>query len=133
MIPLPIISIPNVLTNIDKQWSPKLVANVNSAYDIKVAKISGEFIWHSHPNTDELFYILGGCMTLKMGEPFQDAELKKGDMFVVPKGVRHCPVSESGAEIMMIELVGTINTGDEEEKHPELTVVPEDVRDQTHR
>ena len=124
----PIVNIPSILHNINKPWSPALVATVNSAYDIKVAKISGSFIWHAHPNTDELFYLLNGSMTLEMEAPYQDAQLKQGDMFVVPKGVRHRPVSESGAEIMMIELVGTINTGDAEENHPELTVVPEDAR-----
>jgi mannose-6-phosphate isomerase-like protein (cupin superfamily) len=122
------INIPGILNTINKPWNPLLVANVNSAYDIKVAKISGSFIWHAHPNTDELFYLLSGSMTLEMENPHQDAHLEKGDMFVVPKGVRHRPVSEQGAEIMMIESVGTINTGNEEDKHPELTVVPEDVR-----
>lgn len=122
------INIPSIVNTITKPWNPLLVANVNSAYDIKVAKISGSFIWHSHPNTDELFYLLNGSMTIEMEEPHPDAHLDKGDMFVVPKGVRHRPVSEQGAEIMMLELVGTINTGDEEEKHPELTVIPKDVR-----
>ena len=124
----PIVNIPSVLQKIDKPWSPALVANVNSAYDIKVAKISGSFIWHAHPNTDELFYLLNGSMTLEMEKPHQDAQLKQGDIFVVPKGVRHRPVSKNGAEIMMIELTGTMNTGDAEDKHPELTVVPEDSR-----
>lgn len=127
MPPQPV-NIPSILSTITQPWTPLLVANVNSAYDIKVAKIHGSFIWHAHPNTDELFYLLVGSMTLEMEEPHQDVRLEKGDMFVVPKGVRHRPVSEQGAEIMMIELVGTINTGDEEDKHPELTVVPEDVR-----
>lgn len=122
------VNILSMLSTITKPWNPLLVANVNSAYDIKVAKISGSFIWHAHPDTDELFYLLNGCTTLEMEQPHQNAHLEKGDMFVVPKGVRHRPVSEQGAEIMMIELVGTINTGDEEDKHPELTVVPKEVR-----
>ena len=127
-MPLQTVNIPSILNAITQPWTPVLVANVNSAYDIKVAKISGSFIWHAHPNTDELFYILVGSMTLEMEQPHQDVRLEKGDMFVVPKGVRHRPISEQGAEIMMIELVGTINTGDEGDMHPELTVVPEDIR-----
>lgn len=112
------------MLNISKPWTPSLIATVNN-HEVKVAKISGAFIWHSHPNSDELFYVLNGEMTLEM-ENFQPAKLQKGDVFVVPKGIRHRPVSNAGAEILMVELEGTINTGDAERSG--LTVLPEDVR-----
>lgn len=120
----PKISLPNTVAQINKAWTPKLIAAVNN-HHLKVAKISGAFIWHSHPNSDELFYILDGSMKLEL-ENADTVALEKGDVFVVPQGVRHRPVSEAGAEILMVEMEGTINTGDVENSG--LTVVPEDVR-----
>jgi len=120
------LSIPTVLTMINTHWHPKLVANVDNAYDIKIAKLSGSFIWHAHPEADELFYILHGELTLNIEES-EDVVLNAGDMYVVSKGVRHRPVVKEGVvELMMIEKVGTVNTGDE--TGSERTVVPEDVR-----
>jgi mannose-6-phosphate isomerase-like protein (cupin superfamily) len=114
------ISVPSTLSNITNPWSPKLIASVNATHDVKVAKLRGSFIWHSHENTDELFYIISGSLKMRFrdesGETqlLDDVVLEKGDMLVVPKGVRHCPVveDEEEAEIMMVELRGTVNTGD---------------------
>jgi quercetin dioxygenase-like cupin family protein len=121
------VSVPSVVQSISQPWTPKLVAAVNN-HEIKVAKIRGAFIWHSHPNSDELFYILDGEVTLEI-EDAPPVQLQKGDMFVVPRGVTHRPVAEAGAEILMVEMEGTINTGDVEGSG--LTVVPEDVRGST--
>lgn len=123
------INIPTVLTHIDKHWSQKLVANLNSAFDIKVAKIAGEFIWHDHPDTDELFYVLNGSLNIEMEDPHQDVTLNAGDLFVVPKAIRHRPSSSEGASIMVIEAAGTANTGAEEQS--EMTNAVEDVREKT--
>lgn len=121
------VSIPTILTTIENHWHPRLVANVDKAYDIKIAKLSGSFIWHAHPEADELFYILNGVLTIEI-EGSENVELEAGEMYVVPKGVRHRPVVKEGVvDLMMIEKVGTVNTGDE--VGSERTVVPKDVRE----
>lgn len=103
------------------------MAAVNN-HEVKVAKIKGAFIWHSHPNSDELFYILNGEITLEI-ENAPTVQLQKGDIFVVPKGVRHKPVANEEAEILMMEMEGTLNTGDVEDSG--RTVIPEDVRNKS--
>ena len=108
----PKLSIPTLLSKITEVYSPNLVANLNKEYDIKIARTKGEFIWHSHPETDEFFYILSGSLTIEIeGEKGrEDVVLDQGELFVVPRGVRHRPVGD--AEIMLIEKVGVVNTGD---------------------
>ncbi|KAL3425640.1 hypothetical protein PVAG01_02431 [Phlyctema vagabunda] len=123
-----LVSLPTVLAQISKPWNPKLVASVDDAYDIKIAKIEGSFIFHSHPDADELFYVLGGegSLTIEF-EGKEGVKLGPGDVYVVPRGVRHKPVTTGGqVQIMMIEKRGTVNTGDEEKS--ELTVAVEDIR-----
>ena len=95
-----------------EQWSPKIIAELND-YHFKIAKIEGEFIWHSHADTDEAFIVISGEMQIL----FRDGvvSLKSGEMFVVPRGVEHKPVAEVECQILMVELAGTINTGDAEE------------------
>jgi mannose-6-phosphate isomerase-like protein (cupin superfamily) len=108
----PKLSTPTVLFKITEVYSPNLVATLNKEYDIKVVRTKGEFVWHSHPDTDEFFYILSGSLTIEIeGEKGrEDVVLGQGDLFVVPRGVRHRPVGE--AEIMLIEKVGVVDTGD---------------------
>ncbi|MGD8369466.1 MAG: cupin domain-containing protein [Desulfobacterales bacterium] len=91
------------------RWAPRIIAKMN-AYHFKVAKIQGEFVWHRHPETDEVFIVLEGEMAIA----FQDGrvDLKAGEMFVVPRGVEHKPVAERECAIMMVEPAGTVNTGD---------------------
>ena len=93
----------------DENWSPKIIAQMNN-YQFKIAKIKGEFIWHSHRDTDETFIIIDGSMKIK----FRDGSvcLNPGEMFVVPKGIEHKPVADEECQILLIELAGTINTGD---------------------
>lgn len=91
------------------QWSPRIVGQLNDLH-VKVAKIQGEFVWHSHADTDELFIVNKGRMVIRMRD--RDVLMKAGDMFVVPKGVEHKPVAEEECEIVMIEPAGTLNTGD---------------------
>ncbi|KAJ7499372.1 RmlC-like cupin domain-containing protein [Mycena latifolia] len=121
----PALSVPETLSSFTDLWAPRLVASVNDQH-MKIAKIDGAFIWHSHPDSDELFYLLAGKLTLEL----EDAKMTKvvmqvGDVFTVPMGMKHRPVAEN-AHIMMIEKAGTVNTGDA--GISELTRVPEDVR-----
>lgn len=90
------------------QWSPKIVAQLND-YHFKLAKIEGEFVWHSHPETDEVFIVIDGEfeMQLRGGS----LTLKTGEMCVVPKGVEHRPVAARECAILLVEPVGTVNTG----------------------
>lgn len=94
---------------IDDYWSPKIVAQMNN-YEFKIAKIKGDFIWHSHRDTDETFIVLDGNMAIK----FRDSEvfLQKGEMFVVPAGVEHKPSAEGECKIMIVEPKGVRNTGE---------------------
>jgi len=92
----------------DELWTPKLVAKVNDT-DVRLSKIQGEFVWHHHDNTDELFLVLEGELLLRL--PDRDVRLRKGEMFVVPRGVEHKPVAEQEAHLMTIELEGQPSTG----------------------
>ncbi len=96
------------LTLFDELWTPKLVAKVNET-DIRLSKIQGEFVWHHHDNTDELFLVLKGDLLLRLRD--RDVHLRKGEMFVVPRGVEHKPVAEEEAHLMTIELEGQPSTG----------------------
>lgn len=104
------VSIPQILDSFTEKWSPRHIASVNDQH-VKIAKIDGSFIFHSHPESDELFYLLSGKLTMEI-EGSDDIVMAPGDVYVVPKGVRHKPVAEN-AEIMMVESAGTVNTGDE--------------------
>jgi mannose-6-phosphate isomerase-like protein (cupin superfamily) len=97
------------LAQLDSHWQPHRLATVND-HDIKVVKVKGEFIWHTHPDTDELFLVIRGALTIQFRD--RDTVLGPGDVVVVPRGVEHCPVAEDEAEIVLIEMVGTVNTGD---------------------
>jgi mannose-6-phosphate isomerase-like protein (cupin superfamily) len=124
----PPLSLPTTLSSITSPWSPVLIASLNSSTtELKLAKIKGSFAMHSHPNSDELFYVLSGSLVIELeGAELEKVELSKGDMFVVPAGVRHRPISEEGAEIMLVEGGGVVNTGDAEKG--ELTAEVRDVR-----
>ena len=106
------------LAKISDHWQPKIVCSVND-YHVKIAKIEGEFIWHKHDNTDELFLVLDGAFTMKLRDG--DVELSEGEMIVIPKGVEHCPVADAECSIMMIELAGTLNTGDQTDNERTVT------------
>jgi mannose-6-phosphate isomerase-like protein (cupin superfamily) len=92
-----------------EHWSPKIVAQMND-YHFKLVKIQGDFVWHSHRDTDEVFIVLEGEMRIH----FRDGEvpLKSGEMLVVPRGVEHKPSASRECRIMLVESAGTINTGD---------------------
>jgi mannose-6-phosphate isomerase-like protein (cupin superfamily) len=96
----------NLIANL---WSPKIIAQMND-YQFKIAKIEGEFVWHSHQDTDETFIVIAGCMKIK----FRDGivEVSSGEMIIVPRGVEHKPLADNECHILMVELEGTVNTGD---------------------
>jgi len=97
------------LATFGEPWSPRIVGRYNRN-KIFLAKAKGEFVWHSHPDTDDLFLVLEGRLTIQLRDG--DIELGPGEMFVVPRGVEHCPRSDEGASILLIEPEGTPNTGD---------------------
>lgn len=92
-----------------EHWSPKTVATVND-YDVRLVKVQGEFVRHQHADTDELFLVIDGRLTIR----FDDGEvvLGPGELYVVPRGVYHQPVSEGETSILLFEPGGTVNTGD---------------------
>ncbi|KAH7010280.1 RmlC-like cupin domain-containing protein [Ilyonectria destructans] len=116
-------SIPRLLDSFTETWSPRLVATIND-HHVKVAKIDGAFIWHAHPNSDEIFYLLSGKLRMEI-EGQDDVVMEVGDMYTVPKGIKHRPVAEN-ASIMMIEHETTVNTGDQPDS--ERTKEVKDVR-----
>ena len=104
-----IVSPKQVALALTELWSPRVVAEVDDAY-IKVAKVHGSLAWHSHENEDELFLVLKGHLRIEMESG--SVELAEGDMFVVPKGVRHNPVADHECHLMLIERKSTLHTGD---------------------
>jgi mannose-6-phosphate isomerase-like protein (cupin superfamily) len=98
-----------VLSTFSEPWTPRTVATLND-YDVRVVKTLGEFTWHSHPDTDELFLVLAGTLTIRLEAG--DVTLGSGDLYVVPRGVRHQPFSAEGADVVLIEPSETVNTGD---------------------
>lgn len=98
-----------VATSLTELWSPRVVAEIDDSY-VKVAKVQGSLAWHSHDNEDELFLVLKGHLRIEMEDG--NVELGEGEMFVVPKGVRHNPVAEQECLIMLVERKATLHTGD---------------------
>ncbi|WP_428236962.1 cupin domain-containing protein [Gracilimonas sp.] len=93
----------------DEYWTPKIVGELNDQY-IKLAKLKGEFVWHSHDHEDELFYIVKGQLKLKFREN-REVILKEGEMYIVPAGVEHFPVAEQECWVMLMEPKSTLHTG----------------------
>lgn len=114
------ISLDQVLESFDDEWSPRIVTRVND-YDVRVAKIKGEFVWHRHLETDEFFHVSRGEVDITMrdvdgGEHV--VHLRQGSVFTVPRGVEHKPHSHDGASILLFEPSNTVNTGDREDQLP---------------
>jgi mannose-6-phosphate isomerase-like protein (cupin superfamily) len=96
------------LSTFTDYWKPRIVGDFNGN-DLMVVKLKGEFQWHSHPDTDDLFLVLKGTLTIRMRDG--DIVLQPGEFFVVPKGVEHCPVAEDEVHLLLMEPAGTPNTG----------------------
>lgn len=104
-----VVNLEQKLTAFTDHWSPRIVAAFNG-HDVMVVKVKGEFVWHSHPDTDDFFLVLKGRLTIQLRDG--DVNLGPGDLYVVPKGVEHRPVANVETHLLLIEPVGTPNTGD---------------------
>ena len=127
MAPHRSINLREQVEDIIAHWTPQHILTINDSHSVKLATIQGPFIWHSHPDTDEMFYcVSGGPFKLELSTKARSpeeaeklaadeiVELKVGDVFNVPRGMQHRPMAEVETGIMMIEKVGTVNTGDRE-------------------
>jgi mannose-6-phosphate isomerase-like protein (cupin superfamily) len=103
------VDIADKLSLVSKHWSPTVVARLND-YEIKVVKLQGEFVWHTHDDTDELFLVVSGELRIQLRDG--DVVLRPGQLFVVPRGIEHCPIADGEVHAVLIEPVGVVNTGD---------------------
>jgi mannose-6-phosphate isomerase-like protein (cupin superfamily) len=94
---------------LEKPYAPGIVGYLND-YKLLVVKILGDFVWHTHGETDEIFLVLRGRMTIQLRDG--DIALEAGELFVVPRGVEHCPTADEEAEVLLVEPRETVNTGD---------------------
>ena len=107
------------LSTFTEHWQPRTVGTFNG-HDLMVVKVKGPFVWHKHDDTDDFFLVLKGRVTIRMREG--DVVLGPGEMFVVPKGMEHCPVAEEEAHLLLIEPSGTPNTGDARTAAPRTVI-----------
>ena len=107
------------LATFSEHWSPRTIAQFNDC-DVMVVKVKGEFVWHKHDDTDDLFLVLRGRLVIQLRD--RDVELGPGELFVVPKGVEHRPVADEEVHLMLIEPSGTPNTGDRATAQPRRVV-----------
>jgi mannose-6-phosphate isomerase-like protein (cupin superfamily) len=108
------------LASFAEQWSPRIVTTVND-YDVRVAKVEGEHLWHVHENTDEFFLVLTGELRIGLREPAGERTvvLPRGSVFTVPRGTEHKPSARVSTEILLFEPTGTLTVGDRHEEVPE--------------
>ena len=116
-----VVNIDAMLTRFAEHWLPKKIAQIND-YDVRIVKVQGEFTWHQHADTDEFFLVLYGELTLQLRD--RDVVLGPGELFVVPRGVEHCPRAETETALMLLEPGSVVNTGD---AGGELTAEVEDL------
>ncbi|WP_067127228.1 cupin domain-containing protein [Microtetraspora malaysiensis] len=108
------------LSGFDQLWSPRIVTRVND-YDVRVAKVAGEHVWHAHDDTDEFFLVIEGELSIALRDTASGervVELPQGSVFVVPRGVEHRPSSPRGASILLFEPTGTSSVGDRHDEIP---------------
>ena len=105
------INLKDKLSKFSEHWSPRIIAEMND-YQFKLAKIKGEFVWHDHKDTDEVFIVIEGTMSIEFRDGVVD--LGEGELCVVPRGVEHKPYAENECKIMLVEPRGVTNTGDAE-------------------
>ena len=104
-----IINLKEKLSKFSDHWSPKVITELND-YQFKLVKIQGEFVWHNHPDTDEVFIVIEGTMNIEFEN--ETVRLTEGEILVVPKGVEHKPYAEKECKVMLVEPRGVVNTGD---------------------
>ncbi|RSM73732.1 cupin [Amycolatopsis sp. WAC 01375] len=114
------IDLKTALAGFDEIWSPRIVAHVND-YDVRLAKVAGEHVWHVHENTDEFFLVLDGTLDISLRENTGErvVTLPRGSVFVVPRGTFHKPSSVDGASLLLFEPTGTLTVGDQHDEVPD--------------
>ena len=106
------------LSTFAEHWSPRTVTQFNDC-DVMVVKVKGEFVWHKHDETDDFFLVLKGVLDIRLRD--RTVTLGPGQMYVVPRGVEHCPVAREEVHLLLIEPTGTPNTGDTATAAPRRT------------
>jgi len=119
MEPIAPLSLAAALASFTDRWSPRIVTTVND-YDVRVAKVEGEHLWHTHDDTDEFFLVLAGELHIALREPAGERTvvLPKGSVFTVPRGTEHKPYAPVPTEILLLEPTGTLTVGDQHEEIP---------------
>ncbi|MEV6728589.1 MULTISPECIES: cupin domain-containing protein [unclassified Streptomyces] len=107
--PMHPVNIARELSAFDEQWAQRRIARIND-YEVKAAKLQGEFVWHTHEDTDEMFLVVSGTLTIRLRDG--DVVVGPGELYVVPRGVEHCPAADEEVSILLFEPAGTANTGD---------------------
>ena len=105
------VDLTEALSRFDEHWSPRIVGHLNDL-NLMLVKVQGEFVWHTHAETDDFFLVLSGRLTIQLRD--RDVVLEPGQLFVVPRGVEHCPKADEETHVLLIEPRGTRNTGDVE-------------------
>jgi len=95
----------------NEHWTPKIISELND-YQIKIVKVEGDFVWHDHSDTDEFFLVIEGILFIEFES--ETMQLNEGELYVVPKGVKHRPFAKSECKVMLIEPRGVVNTGEED-------------------
>jgi mannose-6-phosphate isomerase-like protein (cupin superfamily) len=105
------VDLTEALSRFDEHWSPRIVGRLNDL-NLMLVKVQGEFVWHTHAETDDFFLVLSGRLTIQLRD--RDVVLEPGQLFVVPRGIEHCPKADEETHVLLIEPRGTRNTGDVE-------------------
>ncbi|MBB75515.1 MAG: cupin [Planctomycetaceae bacterium] len=105
----PVINLARKLDQFSEQWTPKVIAQLGD-YQLKLAKLAGEFVWHRHPDTEEGFLVLDGLLQIDFRD--QSRTLRAGELCIVPRGVEHKPVATAETHVLLLVREGTVNTGD---------------------
>lgn len=109
------VNLADALALVPEHWRPRIVGEVNGS-KLQVVKFQGDFVWHKHDDSDDVFLVLRGRLLVDL--PERTVELEAGELLVVPRGVRHRPRADEEVHILNIELLGTVNTGDAEDAGP---------------
>jgi mannose-6-phosphate isomerase-like protein (cupin superfamily) len=107
------------LARFTERYQPRTIGQFNG-HDLMVVKVKGEFVWHKHDETDDFFLVVKGRLTIQLRD--RNVTLNEGELFVVPRGVEHCPIAEEEAHILLIEPAGTPNTGDRSTAQPRRVI-----------
>jgi mannose-6-phosphate isomerase-like protein (cupin superfamily) len=107
-MPIETVNLAEKFARFSDHWSPKIAADLNESY-VKLAKLQGAFVWHDHPDEDELFLVVKGRLRIDLRDGA--VHVGPGEFVVIPKGVEHCPVAEEEVHVVLVEPKTTVNTG----------------------